>query len=42
MEFKIEKIKNKWVVFRVETVMGKTFKTKVAEYNKKSDAESHR
>lgn len=41
MQRKIEKIKGKWVVFEIETVLGKTFKTKVAEFNTRKEAENY-
>ena len=39
---KIERVKNMWVVFKVETILGKTFKTKVAEYKTRKEAEQHK
>jgi hypothetical protein len=42
MQRKIENVKGKWVIFEVETVLGKTFKTKVAEYKTKAEAEAHK
>ena len=38
---KIERVKGKWVVFSVDTTHGKTFKTKVAEFGTKKEAEEY-
>jgi hypothetical protein len=40
MEKKIERVKGKWVVFQLETIMGKVFKTKIGEFNTRKEAEA--
>lgn len=42
MSKKIEQVKGKWVVFKVETILGKVFKTKVAEFKTRKEAEEHK